>query len=213
MTDNDRIRSIEDVRRWLRRDLVQRGAIAPEGAITVGCFLRDPVNYFMLLLRLKEWTVNARVPLPLRLPIALLFRRAQIRLGFAIPPNTFAAGLAIVHFGSIVVNGNARIGENCRIHVGVNIGGGGGLMDQDKARSMAPTLGRNVYIAPGAKIYGPVSIADGCAIGANAVVNRSFETPNVSIAGVPARVISNKGSAGMIFGDGASAESRATPEA
>jgi serine O-acetyltransferase len=86
-------------------------------------------------------------------------------------------------------------------------------MDQDKARSMAPTLGRNVYIAPGAKIYGPVIIADGCAIGANAVVNRSFETPNVSIAGVPARVISTKGSAGMIFGDGASAGSRATPEA
>jgi serine O-acetyltransferase len=51
-----------------------------------------------------------------------------------------------------------------------------------------------VYIAPGAKIYGAIEIADNIAIGANAVVNKSFLEPNITIAGVPARKISDKGS-------------------
>jgi serine O-acetyltransferase len=69
----------------------------------------------------------------------------------------------------------------------VNIGASGG-------RSEAPQIGDNVYIAPGAKIYGDITIADGIAIGANAVVNDSFLEPNVTIAGVPAKKIGDGGS-------------------
>ena len=184
---------------WLKRDLVQRGAIRINDKISLLVFLHDPLNYFMCLLRLKEWSVNAKVSFLFRWPIAYLFRRQSIKLGFSIPPNTFGSGLAIVHYGNIVVNGNARIGENCRIHVGVNIGGAGGLVDNESAKSLSPSLGCNIYIAPGAKIYGPVRIADNIAIGANAVVNRSFTTPGVTIAGMPAKKISEKGSTGMIF--------------
>ena len=64
----------------------------------------------------------------------------------------------------------------------VNIGANGGS-------SKAPQIGNNVYIGPGAVIYGDISIADGCYIGANAVVNKSFVEPNSIIAGVPAKVI------------------------
>jgi len=195
----DRVCSWEDVKRWLNRDLVQRGAIRPGQPLRPGPLLRDPVNLFMFLLRAKEWTVNAKVAGIIRFLVALMFRRQSVRLGFSIPPNTFGPGLAIVHYGPIVVNGNARIGENCRIHVCVNIGGGGGLVDPQAARGLAPTIGNDVYIGPGAKIFGAVRIADRCAIGANAVVNYSFDEPGCSIAGVPARVISNKGSEGMIF--------------
>ena len=46
-----------------------------------------------------------------------------------------------------------------------------------------------IYIGPGAKLFGKIYIADGCAIGAGSVVNKSFETPNMAIAGVPAREI------------------------
>jgi len=199
-----RVRTWSDVKRWLHRDLVQRGAIRPGAALEPGPLLRDPINLFMFLLRAKEWTLNARVPAIIWLPVAVMFRRQSVRLGFSIPPNTFGPGLAIVHYGPIVVNGNARIGANCRIHVCVNIGGGGGLVDAQTARGLAPVLGDEVYIGPGAKIFGPVRIADRCAIGANAVVNTSFDEPGCSIAGVPARVVSNKGSAGMIVSaDGA----------
>lgn len=81
-----------------------------------------------------------------------------------------------------MINENARIGENCNIQQGVNIG-------QNYGNSNVPTIGNNVYIGPGAKIFGKIYIADGCAIGANAVVNKSFKTPNVNIVGIPAREV------------------------
>ena len=46
-----------------------------------------------------------------------------------------------------------------------------------------------MYIAPGAKIFGNIRIPDNTAIGANAVVNKSFEEENTIIAGIPAKVI------------------------
>lgn len=110
------------------------------------------------------------------------FKKISVKLGFSIPPNVFGPGLAIVHYGTIVINGNAKIGANCRMHACVNIGASGG---EDEA----PQLGDNVYIAPGAKIYGNISIANNTAIGANAVVNKSFNKENTVIAGVPAKVI------------------------
>lgn len=105
-----------------------------------------------------------------------------VKLGFTIPPNTCGKGLNIHHYGCIVINENARIGENCNIQQGVNIG-------QNYGNSNVPTIGNNVYIGPGAKIFGKIYIADGCAIGANAVVNKSFKTPNVNIVGIPAREV------------------------
>lgn len=196
---DEKVRSFKQARVWVKRDLVQRGALTPNGRITIAILLRDPINLFMLLLRLKEWTANARTPVLVRLVIAVLFRRQSIKLGFSIPPNVFGPGLAIVHYGPIVVNGNARVGANCRVHVCVNIGGAGVLVSPEAAVDLAPQIGNNVYIAPGVKIYGAIRIAHGIAIGANAVVNRTFDEPGTTIAGVPARVISHKGSLGMIL--------------
>lgn len=93
----------------------------------------------------------------------------------------------------IVVNGGAKIGANCRIHVDVNIGTEAG---KDSA---APKIGDNCYIAPGAKIFGPITIGAGTVIGANAVVNKSFPDGNQTLGGVPARVISFKTSDGLLI--------------
>ena len=41
-------------------------------------------------------------------------------------------------------------------------------------------------------IIGGVQIADDIKIGANAVVNRSFTEPGVTIAGVPAKVVKQR---------------------
>ncbi|VBB39422.1 hypothetical protein TRIP_E190340 [uncultured Spirochaetota bacterium] len=59
-------------------------------------------------------------------------------------------------------------------------------------------IGNNAYIGPGAKLFGGITIADKIVIGANSVVNKSFYTPNISIAGVPAKVISQERSADII---------------
>jgi serine O-acetyltransferase len=114
--------------------------------------------------------------------VKIQFKNISIKLGFSIPENVFGPGLAIVHYGTIVVNSDARIGANCRIHACTNIGRSGGI-------SGAPILGDNIYIGPGAKIFGNISIADNCAIAANAAVNKSVIDRGVLIAGVPARVI------------------------
>lgn len=53
----------------------------------------------------------------------------------------------------------------------------------------APIIGDNVYIGPGAVLFGEITIADGCYIGANAVVNKSFTEPNSVIVGIPAKTI------------------------
>ena len=109
--------------------------------------------------------------------------RLAIKLGLSIPKNVFGPGLCIVHYGTIVVSPKASIGENCRIHPSTSIGYSDG----------APTIGNNVYIGPGAKLYGNITIGDNVTIGANAVVNRSFPN-NITVGGVPAKIISEKSS-------------------
>lgn len=94
------------------------------------------------------------------------FERISEALGFDIPLGTFGPGLSIAHRGTIVVNGDARIGRNCRIHPGVTIGA---------VRGQTPTLGDNVFVGPGVGIYGAVRIGDGAVLGPNSLVN--FDVP------------------------------------
>ncbi len=110
------------------------------------------------------------------------YKKISLKLGFSIPINVFGPGLSIVHYGTIIINYTCKIGANCRLHACVNIGASGG-------EKQGPQLGDNVYIAPGAKIYGNITIPNNTAIGANAVVNKSFEQENTIIAGIPAKVI------------------------
>lgn len=115
--------------------------------------------------------------------LEIVNHRLALKLGFSIPKNVFDAGLCIVHYGTIVVSPQAIIGENCRIHPSTSIGYFNG----------APTIGKNVYIGPGAKLFGQIIIGDNVTIGANAVVNRDIPD-NVTVGGIPAKIISNKSS-------------------
>lgn len=121
-----------------------------------------------------------------------------LKLGFTIPLNVFGPGLCLGHAGTIIVNDHVRVGSNCRIQAGVNIGNSSSLGD-NWAPDNTPTIGNNVYIGPGAKLFGKINIGDNVAIGANAVVNKDVPC-GVTVAGVPARIISEKGS-NVIHGD------------
>ena len=116
-----------------------------------------------------------------------LFHKRSVKLGFTIPLNAFGPGLSIAHYGTIVVNRAAKIGKNCRLQEGVNIGATNGSAG-------APRIGDNVFIGTGAKIIGDISIADDVAIGANAVVVKSITEKGVTYAGVPAKKISSNDS-------------------
>ena len=145
----------------------------------------NPIWVFQKRLRKLEYFNNCKRGILNRLYFFYLkykFKKTSIKLGFSIPINVFGPGLSIVHYGTIVINSNTKVGSNCRMHACVNIGASGG---SDKA----PQIGDNVYIAPGAKIYGNISIANNTAISANAVVNKTFEEENILLAGNPAEKI------------------------
>jgi serine O-acetyltransferase len=142
---------------------------------------RYPVVAWLRMLRRCEFYLNcSRTKLGKLYGLALK-RRARnraIQLGFSIPPNVFGPGLSLPHWGTIVVSERAKVGANCRIHPGTCIG---------EDRGTFPIIGDNAYIGPGAKIYGGIVLGDNVAVGANAVVNKSFPTGNLTLVGIPAR--------------------------
>lgn len=146
-------------------------------------YLFNDIWRFQRILRKHEYYANKNSLL--KYWYAYKHKKIGRILGFTIPINTCGAGLSIAHIGTIVINGNARIGENCRIHVCVNIGAAAQNSDA------VPVIGDNCYIGPGAKLYGGITLGDNLAIGANSVVNKSF-AGNCIIAGCPAKIISQE---------------------
>lgn len=188
------IKSRKDYREYVRED---RRALGRENRRFPLTLFDLPLRY-QLALRRAEYYNNCWTH-KWQKPIVLFFKlRHRIignKCGYSIPLNTCGKGLNLAHLGTVVISAGAKIGEYCRIHVGVNIGTAAGQ------GVSAPTIGNRVYIAPGAKLFGPIEIADDVAIGANAVVNKSFLTPGVTIAGVPAKEISDKGSRGLLYAE------------
>lgn len=115
------------------------------------------------------------------------------RFGISIDVGTsIGDGFYIGHFGGIVVNGASKIGKNVNISHGVTIG----QTNRGQYKGV-PTIGNNVYVGPGAKIIGGISVGNNVAIGANAVVTRDIPDNSVAV-GIPARVISGRGSEGYV---------------
>lgn len=122
-----------------------------------------------------------------------IHRRISYKLGISIPATTsIGSGFYICHFGGIVVNGKSVIGRNCNISQGVTIG----QANRGRRRGV-PTIGDGVYIGPGAKIVGAVTIGSNVAVGANCVVT-SDVPDNAVVVGIPGQVISSNGAEGYV---------------
>jgi serine O-acetyltransferase len=149
---------------------------------------------YTLLLRLYAYARDSSWgAFGIRQFLALCLHRSSIRFGISISPDVqIGAGFYIGHFGGIVVNEQAVIGANCNISQGVTIG----QINRGSAAG-CPVIGNNVYIGPGAKVIGRIHIGDHAAIGANAVVTKDVPS-NTSVGGVPAKVLSDKGSEGYV---------------
>jgi serine O-acetyltransferase len=102
------------------------------------------------------------------------------------------SGFYIGHFGGIVIHADAVIGRDCNISQGVTIG-----ITNRGERKGVPKIGDRVYIGPGAKIIGGISIGNGAAIGANCVVTKDVPE-NAVVVGIPGHVISYNSSKGYI---------------
>ncbi len=104
------------------------------------------------------------------------------RLGIQIYAGTCGKGLHIWHYGSIIISGDASVGEDCTFH-------GQACIGNDGQNAAAPVIGNHVDIGVGAKIIGDVCIADRVRIGAGAVVTKSCQEEGATLVGIPARTL------------------------
>lgn len=112
-----------------------------------------------------------------------LMRRVMFRSGIQIPIKTqIGEGFHIGHFGSIVVNPEAKIGKNFNISPGCNIGFSYGKQEG------VPTIGDNVIMQTNSFIVGGVHVGNNVMLAPGAFVN--FDVPDNSIVlGNPGKII------------------------
>ena len=98
--------------------------------------------------------------------------------------------LFIDHGMGTVIGETAEIGDDVTLYHDVTLGGtapsinSGAQVDHKRH----PTLADNVIVGSGAQILGPITIGRCARVGANAVVVKDVP-PNVTVAGIPARVL------------------------
>ena len=176
------IESRADLKDWLKYEKSKYKRVTPLyglGLLTE----QDVIWKYQRRLRITEYHHNIRHKIRY-LFSRLRLHRLQFRYGMKVKLNSCGRGLKIMHLGSILTNGD--LGEDCSIHVNVSIVSGG-------RETGTPVIGSHNVIGVGAVILGSVKLGNGIAVGANAVVTKSFEEDNIAIAGVPAKKISDNG--------------------
>lgn len=109
--------------------------------------------------------------------------RCHYRTGIRIPLSVKAGpGLFVGHWGSVVVNPGCSFGANCSLGNDINIGGAG-----DAGTKGVPQFGDNVFIGPGARLSGPIIVAQEAAVMANTLVAADLPPGAIAI-GVPHRI-------------------------
>ena len=183
------IKSKKDYLFYLQADRMAIGSSSHKKGIKsliVGFFLPDYRRKYQTLMRKIEYRKNCKRGIFNKILLFFLnvrYHRLGLKLLINIYPNTCGPGLSIAHHGPIRISKGVKIGNNCRIHISTNIGIQAGT-EEDSA-----IIGDNVYIGPGVKFVKPCIIGDSVAIGANSVVTSSFSEGNVTIAGIPAKVV------------------------
>ena len=113
------IRNKNDLKEFLEADKIALGRKKRRPAFN------DLIWKYEILLRKCEYyqNVSSRNPIYKLLGGGYRYKRFKVGLlcGFSIPLNTCGKGLCLAHIGTIVISNYASIGENCRIHVDVNI--------------------------------------------------------------------------------------------
>jgi len=148
--------------------------------------------------RLSRW-VHTQVHIPgirqiLKAFCAIWQKLIEIMTGMEIPNRAeIGKGVFIPHAGGIYIHCDVKIGDYCHLSQEVTIGIGG-----RKEKRGCPKIGDRVYIAPGAKIFGAITIGNDVAIGANAVVTKDIPDNAVAV-GIPAQVISYQGSKDFVL--------------
>lgn len=146
----------------------------------VECY-RSPGVHGVIAFRFGQWIIgkNLLIRILLKPVYAFMNHRMMAKWGILLAPRAkIGKGLHIFHFGGIFVGEQVVIGENCSLSHDVTIG-----LSGEGSRRGAPTIGNNVYIAPGANISGKIHIGNNVKIGANVVVGR--DVPDNALVQLP----------------------------
>lgn len=126
---------------------------------------------------------------PLRLMLLIFEYVIRILWGIELHAATrIGEGFYIGHFGGVIISPKAVIGRNftCSQDVSIGVSGEGETYG-------APTIGNDVYVAPGAKLFGKIRIGHNVKIGANAVIYKDVPDHAVVVLDPGFRIISYNG--------------------
>jgi serine O-acetyltransferase len=160
---------------------------------------RAPGVHAVLVLRFGQW--SRRRPKLLRIlfdPIYMILDFfVQALWGIEIPRGAkVGPGLYIGHYGGITVSSVAVIGRDCNLSQNITIGVSGAGQKRG-----APTIGDNVYIAPGARLFGKITIGNNVKIGANAVIHKDLADNAIAVLDPGFKIISYAGNRPADQGD------------
>jgi len=153
--------------------------------------LSAPGTHAVIVYRFGRWARAQAAPLRWLLSAAYQVAYLVVRIlwGIEVPRGaTIGPGLYIGHFGGITVSCRAVIGRNFNLSQCATIGTGG-----SGEKMGAPAIGDGVYVAPGARVFGRITIGSNVKIGANAVVYKDIPDNAVVALDPGFRIISFKG--------------------
>ncbi|ARV13816.1 serine O-acetyltransferase [Polaribacter sp. SA4-12] len=151
----------------------------------------------LFVYRSSNYIYKSKLPSIIKKPlllVSIIFQKwIEIVSGISIPYScSIGHSFYIGHFGGIIINSNAIIGNNCNISQGVTIGVSG----RGNKRGV-PVLDDNIYIGANSVLAGNIKIGSNCVIAANSLIIDNIEK-NSTVIGVPAKIINNLGSKGYI---------------
>ncbi|MEM0908330.1 MAG: serine O-acetyltransferase [Pseudomonadota bacterium] len=151
--------------------------------------LIEPLLYFKGFHALTAHRIAHSLWIRGRRDLALMLQsRASAALQVDIHPAVpMGRGIFIDHATGVVIGATAQIGDDVSLLQGVTLGGTG----KDRG-DRHPNIGSGVLLGAGAKVLGNFDIGSCSRVAAGSVV-LSAVPPNVTVAGVPARVVGTAG--------------------
>ena len=165
----------------LKKDIYRFGS----GNKTV-LFLTNPMFRFIVIFR-----VNQRITKwnPFFLLFRMWYKNLSQKYGIQIPIRTkLGGGFLLNHYGGIVLNQGATLGENCNVSQGVTIGN----VSRGKLKG-CPKIGNRVWIGANAVVVGNITIGDDVLIAPLSYVNCDIPS-NAVVSGNPCVINSYNGS-------------------